>query len=124
MSEENKALVRRLVEEAVNDSNSDVLNEIAEGEIAAQAKRWIGPFRKSFPDFHLATVELIAEGDKVAAHFTCSGTHMGEWRGNPPTGRRFEGVDEIYIFKVKDGRLRSAVAVEDDLSRMRQLGLT
>jgi hypothetical protein len=40
------------------------------------------------------------------------------------TGRRFEDVDEIYIFHVRDGRLASAVAVEDNLSRMRQLGIS
>jgi hypothetical protein len=67
---------------------------------------------------------MIAEGDKVAAHFKCSGTHEGEWRGTPPTGRRFEAVDEVYIFRVEDGKLSSAVAVvEDNLTRLRQLGL-
>jgi hypothetical protein len=40
-----------------------------------------------------------------------------------PTGRRFENVDEIYIFRVKDGKLRAAIGVEDNLTRMRQLGL-
>ena len=38
-------------------------------------------------------------------------------------GRRFEGVDEIYIFRVRDGKLASAIGVEDNLSRMRQLGI-
>jgi predicted ester cyclase len=46
----------------------------------------------------MEVVELIAEGDKVVAHFRCSGTYLGEWLGRPPTGRRFEGVGEIYIF--------------------------
>jgi predicted ester cyclase len=68
-------------------------------------------------------VELIAEGDKVVAHFRCAGTHKGQWLGQPPTGRRFEDVDEIYIFEVRDGRLVDAVAVEDNLTRLRQLGL-
>jgi hypothetical protein len=39
------------------------------------------------------------------------------------TGRPFEGVDEIYIFQARDGRLASAIGVEDNLSRMRQLGI-
>jgi predicted ester cyclase len=67
-------------------------------------------------------VDLVAEGDKVVAHFKCSGTHEGEWCGVAPTGRRFEDVDEVYIFRVAGGRLVSAVAVEDNLARMRQLG--
>jgi len=100
-----------------------VLDEIADGEVAAAARRWIGPFRESFPDFTMRVVDLVAEGNQVVAHFTCSGTHEGEWRGRPPTGRRFEDVDEIYIFRVEHGRLTGTTAiVEDNLTRMKQLG--
>ncbi len=122
-TERNKELVRRLVDEAVNRRNLDVLDQVAAGEIAQAAREWIGPFRESFPDFRMEIVDLIAEGDKVVAHFTCSGTHEGEWMGHPPTGRRFEAVDEIYIFFVRHGKLTWATAVEDNLTRMRQLGL-
>jgi predicted ester cyclase len=120
--EQNKALVLRLVE-AVNRSDLDVLDEVADGEIARAARRWIGPFRESFPDFSMEMVDLIAEGDKVVAHFLCSGTHQGEWQGVPATGRRFERVDEIYIFQIANGKLAGAIAVEDNLSRLRQLGI-
>jgi predicted ester cyclase len=69
-------------------------------------------------------VDLIAESDTVVGHFKCSGTHLGAWLGIPATGRRFEGVDEIYIFRIADGRLVSAIGVEDNLTRLRQLGMT
>jgi predicted ester cyclase len=121
--DDNKELVRRLVEEAVNGRDLGVLDEVAGGDIAQAARRWIGPFRESFPDFRMDIVDLIAEGDKVVAHFRCSGTHEGDWRGVPATGRRFERVDEIYIFSIQDGKLAGAVAVEDNLSRLRQLGI-
>ena len=123
-AEQNKLLVRRLVEEAVARRNLDVLDEIAAGEFAEIAKRWVSPFQSAFPDFEMQIVELIAEGEKVVARFKCSGTHRGEWLGLPATGRRFENVDEIYIFGVRDGRLVSALGVEDNLSRLRQLGIT
>jgi predicted ester cyclase len=122
--EANKNLVRRLVEEAVNASNLGVLDDVAAGPVAAAARHWVGPFRESFPDFRMEVVDLVAEGDKVVAHFKCSGTQRGEWRGRPATGRRFEGIDEVYIFRVKDGRLVGTTAVvEDNLSRLEQLGL-
>jgi predicted ester cyclase len=89
----------------------------------ATRRRSIGPFRDAFPDFRMEIVDMVAEGDKVAAHFRCSGTHRGEWRGVEPTGRRFENVDEIYIFEVRDGRLTSALGLEDNLKRTRQLGI-
>ena len=120
--EQNKLLVRRLVEEAVNQSNLDVLAEVADGEFAQSARQWIGPFRVSFPDFRMEIVDLIAEDEKVAAHFRCSGTQLGEWLGRPASGRRFQDVDEIYIFRVSNGKLSAATGVEDNLSRLRQLG--
>jgi predicted ester cyclase len=121
--EESKALVRRLVE-IVNAGDLDGLEEVASGEIAEAARRWIGPFRDSFPDFRMEVREVIAEGDKVVGYFKCSGTHQGDWRGIPPSGKRFEDVDEVYIFQVEQRKLASALAiVEDNLTRMRQLGI-
>ena len=120
---ENKRLVRRLVQEAVGRRNLDVLEEVAAGPFARVAKRWVQPFHSAFPDFQMEIVDLIAEGDKVVAHFRCSGTHRGDWLGVPATGRRFERVDEIYVFEARDGKLVSAVGVEDNLTRMRQLGI-
>jgi predicted ester cyclase len=121
-SEDNKALVRRLTE-LVNERQLDAVQEVAGGDIARAAKGWIGPFARSFPDFHMRIVDLIAEGDKVVAHFKCSGTHEGEWRGVAPTGRRFEDVNEVYIFRVEGGKLAGATVVEDNLTRLQQLGI-
>jgi predicted ester cyclase len=121
--EANKQLVRRLVEEVVNERNVEPLDELAQGEFARLARRWISPFRSSFPDFRMEIVDLVAENNTVVGHFKCSGTHRGEWLGVAATERRFESVDEIYVFRVENGRLANAVAVEDNLSRMRQLGI-
>jgi predicted ester cyclase len=123
-AEENKLLVCRLVHEAVRERNLKVLDEVAAGDFAHIAERWVSPFQSAFPDFEMEIVDLIAEGENVVAHFNCSGTHLGEWLGVPATGRRFENVDEIYIFGVQDGKLVSALGVEDNLSRLRQLGIT
>jgi predicted ester cyclase len=121
--EESKALVRRLVE-IVNAGDLGALEEVASGQIAEAARRWIGPFRDSFPDFRMEVREVIAEGDKVVGYFKCSGTHQGDWQGTPPSGKRFEDIDEVYIFRVQDRKLSSAIAaVEDNLTRMRQLGI-
>ena len=83
--EQNKLLIQRLVEEAVNQGHPDVLAEVADGEFARAARQWVGPFREAFPDFSMEIVDLVAEEEKVAAHFRCSGTHLGEWMGRPPS---------------------------------------
>jgi predicted ester cyclase len=67
---------------------------------------------------------LIAEGDKVVGRFTCSATHLGAWLGHTPTGRRFERVDEVSIFRMRDGKIVHVWSLEDTLGRLRQLGLT
>ena len=121
--EQNKGLVRRWVDEAVNQGRLEALDELYPPEKVAHAKAWIEPFRASFPDVHMEIVELIAEGDRVVGRFVCSGTHKGPWRGHEPTGRRFEGVDEVYIFRLRAGRIVDAWGVEDTLDRFRQLGL-
>jgi predicted ester cyclase len=124
MSEANKAVVRRLVDEVLNAGRLDVINEIYTPELAAAAYRWIAPFRASFPDLHMATVDLIAEGDKVVGRFTCSGTHQGPWRGHQPTCRKCHNIAEIYIFTLRDGQIAHAWGLEDTHTRMRQLSLT
>jgi predicted ester cyclase len=123
MSERNKAIVRRLVEEVLNGGRLEVVDELYAPELAPAVRRWIAPFRASFPDVHMEVVELIAEGDKVVGRFTCSATHLGEWEGHAPTGRRFERVDEVGIFRLRDGRIVDAWSLEDTLSRRRQLGI-
>jgi predicted ester cyclase len=123
MSEQNKKAVRRLVDEVMNLGRTDVIDDLYAPELADSVKRWISPFRSSFPDLHMAVVDLIAEGDKVVGRFTCSATHLGTWRGHPPTGRRFDAVDEVSIFRFSDGRIVESWALEDDRERFRQLGL-
>jgi predicted ester cyclase len=118
-----KAVVRRLIEEVLNGGRLDVIDELYTPELARGARRWITPFRESFPDVEMQIVDLIAEGEKVVGRFRCSATHLGPWRGHPPSGRRFERVDEIYIFRVEDGRISEAWGIEDTRSRERQLGL-
>ena len=122
-AEANKRLVRRFVEKVVAERDPDAVDELAAGEFARAAKRWVSPFQSAFPDFRMEVVDLIAEGETVVGHFRCSGTHRAEWLGVPATGRRFEDVDEIYIFRVRDGRVVSALGVEDNLARLRQLGI-
>jgi predicted ester cyclase len=119
----NKAVVRRLIDDVLNDGRLDVLDDLYAPRIAGAARRWIEPFRLAFPDVHMEILELIAEDEKVVGRFRCSGTHRGVWRGHAPTGRRFERVDEVYVFDVRDGRITGAWGLEDTHARLRQLGL-
>jgi predicted ester cyclase len=120
-SEENKAMVRRVVDEVINEGDMGVLDKLCAPELAEEMKRMIASFRSAFPDWREEIVELVAEGDTVAGRFKCSGTQRGKFQGLPPTGKRME-VDEVYFLRVEDGKLVDLWGLEDDLNRMRQLG--
>ena len=122
-NDEAKTIVRRLIDEVMNAGRLEPIDELYAPQMAAAARRWIAPFLASFPDVQMEIVELIAEGEKVVGRFRCSATHLGPWRGQPATGRRFERVDEVYIYRVRDGRITEAWGLEDTRSRERQLGL-
>ena len=118
-----KSVVRRMIDDVMNCGRLDLIDELYTPRLARGARRWIEPFRASFPDVKMEIVDLIAEGEKVVGRFRCSATHLGTWRGHAPTGRRFERVDEVYFFRVIDGRIAEAWGLEDTSSRERQLEL-
>jgi predicted ester cyclase len=123
VSEATKAVIARLIDEVLNGGRLDLLEELYSPEMAQGARRWIESFRSAFPDVEMRTLELVGEGDRVVGHFLCSGTHLGSWRGQEPTGRRFHDVDEVYFFTVTEGRIVEAWGLEDTAGRLKQLGL-
>ncbi|MEU4279874.1 ester cyclase [Streptomyces tanashiensis] len=76
---------------------------------------------RAFPDIHVTVEETVAEGDKVVSRNTVSGTHRGEYRGLPPTGKTVS-YGEIFVFRFVDGRIAEICGVVDVLTQLRQLG--
>ena len=124
VADANKLVIRRLVDEVLSAGRLELLDELYTPGLATAARRWIEPFLASFSDVRMRVVDLVAEGDRVAGRFACSGTHTGPLLGHPPTGRRFTDVPEVYFFRLRDGRIVSAWGLEDTLLRLEQLGLT
>jgi predicted ester cyclase len=119
--EENKAMVRRLME-GINAGDMDIVDELFAPRAARRVKRLFTEFYTAFPDWREEIVELVAEGNKVVGRFKCSGTHRGEFLGEPPTGKRME-VDEVFFLRVEEGKFVYFWGLEDSLNRLRQLGL-
>ncbi len=76
---------------------------------------------RAYPDLHVAVEDLIAEGDKLVARQTVTGTHQGEYLGIAPTGKHVT-YNEIFIVRFADGRIAETWGVVDVLAQMRQLG--
>src|SRR5438105_608146 len=105
MSEENKATVRRLVEEVQNRHqlermeeffDPDFINHLEDSEQSSEfnalerAKIIFTQLFAAFPDLHATIQDQVAEGDKVVTHKIFRGTHQGAFMGVAPTGRQIE----------------------------------
>jgi predicted ester cyclase len=77
---------------------------------------------RAFPDLRVAIEDVISEGDKVVFRNTVTGTHLGEYRDLPPTGRSVR-YQEIFIIRFAGGRVAEIWGVVDVFSQMRQLGV-
>ena len=135
--EENKAVLRREVEELYNHTgNLDVVEQIfspdylshepTSGEVRGieGARQFAATFRKAFPDLENTIEDMIAEGDKVVMRFRGSGTHEGETTEafGPPTGKRME-ITGITIKRFAGGKIVEAWTNFDALGMMQQLGM-
>jgi predicted ester cyclase len=94
-AEENKAVVRRYIEECWNDHNIDATDELVSPDYlnhaaSAEYQRTGAKYSLNwlfsvFPDHRFDIEDAVAEGDTVAVRGMCSGTHEGELWGIPPT---------------------------------------
>lgn len=123
MQDDHKRAVQTVAEEVISAGRLEPVDELFTERLAARAHRWFAPFRAAFPDVRMEVVQLVAEGDTVVGRFSCSGTHLGAWQGHAPSGRRFEGVGEVYFFRFEGGRIAEMWGLEDTASRRRPLGL-
>jgi steroid delta-isomerase-like uncharacterized protein len=132
-AEENKALVRRFVEEFWNEGNPTAADELMAIDAAIHMptgevvnldglKSFAATWRGSFPDWHSTVEELIAEGDKVAERWTGRGTHRGELQGIPPTGKRVEVPGSVF-YRIVGGKIVEFRGQLDMMSLMQQLGV-
>jgi predicted ester cyclase len=135
MSEENKATVRRFLEEAFSQGKTEVVDEVLRsdfvcydpnsetGQISgADIKGEIEYFRNAVPDLTVSLEDQLAEGDEVVTRWKASGTHQGEFFGVAGTGNRveFTGI-QIDRFD-ESGKMVKEWPEYDLLGAMRQLG--
>jgi steroid delta-isomerase-like uncharacterized protein len=132
MSEENKAVVRRYIEEILNRSNPTPSEEIFTGDSIFHApgmpelrglegrKQLVMAIHTAFPDIRYTIEAMIAEDDKVAVSWTAVGSHKGEWMGIAPAGKQLSNSG-VCIFRLAGGKIADELAQFDSLSTMRQL---
>ena len=92
-AEENKAVVRSIVEQVINRKKLAMVDELFSDEYQSHpsrhecpvgpqhAKRNFSRMHEAYPDLRAVIEEMVAEGDTVALRLILCGTHL-------PTGQR------------------------------------
>jgi steroid delta-isomerase-like uncharacterized protein len=132
--EENKAIVRRWIEE-LNKRNLEVLDELVAPNFFHPTWQLRGPegykqffttMLKGFPDLHETIEDIIAEGDRVWHRFKCMGTHAGEFGFGEirlaPTGKKVTWTG-VNFWRIVDGKVVQKESVYDMLDFLMQLGV-
>jgi predicted ester cyclase len=121
MSDQNKTLVHRYYDEVLNGRNLDAVEEyFADERVVEGVRRGCFSYFQAFPDLHCSVDELIAEGDRVFCRSTMTGTHDGEYKGIPPTGRHVAS-ESAEVFRVADGKFVGYWCLTNVAGLMRQL---
>lgn len=135
-AESNKALVRRVYEELLNEKNYDVIEELYANDFVSHRAKGVEMPRSSgfddleadarmlheaFPDLTAMIETVVAEDDMVAVRLSITGIHEREFRGIPATGAEI-AYEQTSFFRVEDGKIAEAWVLTDTLELMQQLG--
>ena len=103
-------------------SRDFIMHSANENRDFNQHKQLCNAYFKAFPDLHIATANLFAEGDKVAKTWTATGTYKADFMGIPATGKKlsFKGLE---ICRIKEGKIAEIWIAMDQLGIMQQLGV-
>ncbi|HEU5368336.1 MAG TPA: ester cyclase [Ktedonobacterales bacterium] len=105
--ETNKAIIRRVIEEIVNQGNLSIIEDVFSPAFVdrsapdqppgpAGVKAFVSLMRTRLPDLHIDIDDLIAEGDKVVVRTT--------WRGTLQDQSQAQRT-MIQIFRLADGKI-------------------
>lgn len=101
-----------------------ILHDTFLGETSGidQFKMLGGMFLAAFPDQHTTIVQIVNEGDLIACLHRHEGTHLGDFAGAPPSGRRFS-INGLELFRITDGKISEFWRHDDEAGLLRQLGM-
>ena len=135
LGDRNKALVRRIIETALNGGDLSIADETFRPDYVTHVpgvpplppgpegfKAVIAMWRTACPDLHMQIEQLVAEDDFVANRFTTTGTNTGPLMGIPPTGRKMV-VHGQELHRIVDGKLVESWISDDVPSICVQLGI-
>ncbi len=132
MSDQNKAVVRRIVEDYWNKKNQALAGELfatdcslhtPDGDLQGVkgAAQLYDAYATAFPDFHITAEDTVAEGDRVALRYNFTGTNKGPLGAIPASGNRVT-VSGMVIFRLAGGKVAEGRWSWDRVSLQQQIG--
>lgn len=94
--------------------------DVYDGE--EEVARYFAETRAAFPDQRNVLIELHQADDAVIVEFELLGTHLGSFRGLPPTGRAFK-CQTLAVFVFEGDRIVCERVYFDAATILRQLGV-
>lgn len=133
MSEQNKAVVRRIFEDHWNKKNAALVGELFAPTVSLHtpdgvltglegASLLLQTYQTAFPDFHLTIEDVVAEGDKVIVRYAFTGTHRGSLADIPASGKRANVTNGFSMFRVVAGKVSEGNFAWDKYALLQQLG--
>ena len=122
-TEENKAVVRRLIAEVWGAQRFEALEALVAPERLARTREVVTTLHAALPDWHHTIEQQVAEGEWVVTRCTGRGTHRGEWRGLPASGRAVTNP-EVHFHRVVGGKIVEGSGLADVLALVEQMGAT
>jgi predicted ester cyclase len=137
VSEENKQLLRRWMEEVWHQNRRETIEELLDEKIVMHGLTdktgkpldgisgfldFHSDFRGAFPNIRVTVDEVIGEGDLIAGRCSVTGQHTGDSLGVAPTQASVE-FNGIVMARIHDGKFVEVWNSFDFLKMNQQLGI-
>jgi len=135
----NKATVRRYFEEALDNRNLEMLDEIVTTDCVIHRpeaqepirgltsfKQVLGSILQVYSEFSTTVHDVIAEDDRVACRLNHRAVNRGEWTsrlGRHNVAGKPVNWSAIAIFRIRDGKIAEEWVSRDELGMLIELGV-
>ncbi len=130
-SDDNKAVVRRFIDEIFDQGTVSAVDELVDDSFVPHTwpsvtgkedfKETVVRMARAVKDPHHTIEDMVAEGDRVSVRLTSHAVQNGDVMGIPAAGKAYT-IAEQHIFRVVDGKVVEYWHVADMLGMMQQIG--
>ena len=123
LEETNKAVVRRYIEEVINQNKVEVIDELFAPDMREQVRSYLSGGGDPFPDGHEEIKDIVAEGNTVMVRWNFKGTHLGTYLEIPATHKSIEMIG-FAVYYLENGQIVDDLMLMSNYGALKQMGVT